>query len=91
MPDLSGRKAKCGPECAVVESNENLAFFRFRGAGSQDAITICKHCHMHRMAHQHDNGRCVPTSVVERGECLGFEAQGAQEFDHYYCGHSGWD
>lgn len=91
MPDLKGRFAKCGEHCAVVESNINLPFFSFRGEGSQDAITICKHCHMHRMAHEHDKRRCDPTSVVERGKCPGFEAQGAQEYDHYYCGCRGWD
>lgn len=89
-PDLTGRQAKCS--CNEVRpSSISLAFFKFQGEGSPDALEICKHCKYHFKAHQHDTTRVDPRSMMELGKCTGFEPHGPWDFDSYYCGHMGWD
>jgi hypothetical protein len=91
-PDLTGRQAKCAYGCNnLLPSSPKLAFFKFKGEGSPDAVGVCKHCHYHRVAHEHNPNRVDPRSMMEKGLCQGFEAQGAQPFDEYYCGCRGWD
>lgn len=90
---LIGREAKCICGRTVPSTEyERLAFFEFRGAGSQKATETCKHCHYTTVAHQDDapvwpNGK---TAVQTHG-CPGFEPIGPWEFDSYYCGCRGWD
>lgn len=81
-PNLEGRKARCS--CKKLEtSSTTLAFFEFRGEGSEQALRSCKHCGFYIEAHRFDGPK----------QCLGheFESHGAYEFDSYYCGHAGWD
>lgn len=92
QPDLTGRKAKCAyGEHGIVDSSLQLAFFEYKGPGSPNASETCKHCRMHKVAHEHDPGRVDPSSVVERGQCPGFEPHGTLEMDVYYCGCRGFD
>lgn len=84
------RQARCS--CGkVATSSPDLPFFTAQDAGSDRALSSCKHCGYHEVAHRHDVRRVEPRSVVERGVCPGFEAHGPFDHDHWYCGHSGWD
>lgn len=100
--DLEGREARCTcgdtrPSTDALDGR--LAFFEFRGDGSYGAETLCKHCgyadvahtpeHMEKLVHGRDLKR-RPT-VVERGQCPGFERRGDWGYDTFYCGHAGWD
>lgn len=82
--DLSGRMARC--LCGrTEESNPNLAYFNFRGAGSQWEL-VCLHCGRLENAH--------PKKLADerRGCCNRFEPRiGGFETDTYYCGCRGWD
>lgn len=89
-PNLEGRQARCSYCNSTQPSSTKLAFFEYRGPGSQSASQSCK-CGYHWAAHVHDPRRVVPTSVVERGECSGFQSKGGSEYDSYYCGCRGWD
>ena len=89
-PNLEGRMARC--YCGKEEpSSLSLAFFEYRGVGSLESVESCKHCHMHKEAHVRDPNRVDPSTVVERGQCPGFQARGALDHDRYYCGHAGFD
>lgn len=90
-PDLTGREAQCDYCKEVKPSSVKLAFFKFKGEGSPDSTDVCKHCHYHKVAHEHNTNRVDPRSVMEKGKCTGFEAQGGQQYDEYYCGCRGWD
>lgn len=81
-PNLAGRKAKCGDCDRVVDSNESLAFFEYKGEGSRRALEICT-CGYSKTAHEITN--------VENGSCSNFTPHGAYEYDSYYCGCRGWD
>lgn len=86
---LEGRYARCS--CGAIElSSTSLAFFEFRGEGSRQAIESCKNCGYSLVAHTQEDGR-TQKNVIVRGECPGFEARGAWEYDGFYCGHAGWD
>jgi len=92
-PNLVGRLAKCG--CRRTEpSSTDLAFFEYRGLGSERATIQCK-CGYFECAHDPAYmARNVPSNrrtVVEQGLCTGFVARGPFEFDSYYCGCRGWD
>jgi hypothetical protein len=81
-PNLEGRMARCS--CKKLESSSTtLAFFEFRGDGSDQALRSCKHCGVYIEALRLDGPK----------QCVGheFESHGAYEFDAYYCGHAGWD
>ena len=83
-PNLTGRKARC--VCGKLEdSSLDLAFFEFRGLGSMQGATTCKHCRFHRVAHTPE--------ITKKNKlvCLNFESIGEFEFDSYYCGCFGWD
>jgi hypothetical protein len=93
---LLTRTARC--YCGAERpSSPSLAFFEFRGDGSDFA----KHCtcgyaecahdpaHMETLVHGRD-GKRRPT-VVESGRCDGFTPRGGAEFDSFYCGCRGWD
>lgn len=82
-PSLEGRFAKCGEGCAIVPSSVELAFFEYRGPDSPAALQDCGECGYYESAHK--EGR------VRSRECAGFQPHGPYEYDHYYCGHSGWD
>ena len=94
---LLSREARC--ICGqTVPSTEHarLAFFEYRGPGSDFAEHSCKHCRYHDVAHgpgkEQDirEGKRPRRNVVEEGHCPGFEA-GPHEYDSYYCGCRGWD
>ncbi len=94
-PDLRHRQARCG--CGAIEASDckKLAFFEYRGDGSPAALTSCKKCGYHAVAHDPEECRKrVPSNrltVVEQGKCPGFEAHGPWEFDTFFCGCAGWD
>lgn len=75
-----------------MPSSDKLAFFKYRGEGSDEAKEFCK-CGFHRLAH--DKGftqKCVnKQTVVEQGKCEGFSPVGALALDQHYCGCRGWD
>lgn len=64
--------------------------FEFLGEGSQEARLRCIHCGFFKIAHEYEHGRIYrephPATIGHK-----FEPIGAQEYDRYYCGHSGWD
>jgi hypothetical protein len=85
MPELNGRMAKC--TCGRTEpSSHSLAFFQFRGDGSESAVETCKHCAYFRVAH-------TPAVMAKNSslKCTNFESRGAYEFDSFYCGCRGWE
>lgn len=84
---LEGRTARCtcGHSRPSTDSL-SLAFFEYRGPGSESATDVCKNCAYHRVAHtpeKRTNNRLI---------CGNFQAdpQG-REYDLFYCGHGGWD
>lgn len=81
QPLLEDRQAKCASCGSVVPSSYGLAFFRYRGASSHDALHKCKNCVYYEYAHTHG----------EPLKCQNFEPHGPYEYDEYYCGCRGWD
>jgi len=80
LPDLTGRTAKC-PECGkTTPSSIKLAYFRYKGPGSEWATKLCR-CGYYEIGHNNPNGRA----------CKNFEPRGPAKFDEYYCGCGGWD
>ena len=77
-PNLEGRMAKCSYGCKPVPSSTKLAFFKFKGEGSEAATQTCKRCKSYQCAH------------TEKYSCV-FFPHGTFEFDEYYCGCFGWD
>jgi hypothetical protein len=93
---VGNRTARC--TCGVTRPSserEKLAYFQYRGEGSSEATRRCRNCSYYDRAHDpHEMAKNVPSNrrtVVELGECSGFEPHGAYEFDSFYCGHAGWD
>jgi len=86
-PDLTGRQAKCHDCGKTVPSAFTLAFFEYRGEGSERATKMCK-CGYSLAAHSPFNRI---NAILKEDKCSGFEAHGAYEFDSYYCGCRGWD
>lgn len=88
---LAGRTARCCDAAPVLPSSESLAFFTYRGAGS-DEENLCE-CTRHHCAHRvygvEDN--VDPRTVIQTGWCAEFRSRGPAEQDLYYCGHGGWD
>jgi hypothetical protein len=41
-PDLTGRMAKCSYGDTTVKSSTNLAFFKYKGDGSQESLNKCE-------------------------------------------------
>lgn len=85
--DLTGRTARCS--CGHERpSSPELPFFQYRGPGSRDQLTSCKHCRYAPEAH---------TRKAETGErhldrvCDNFEADPDGRQDTFYCGCRGWD
>ena len=90
-PDLTGRVARCTYGCGHEEPSAfRLAFFEYRGPGSREGREICV-CGYHLVAHERDERRVMPQSVVEAGKCKGFVARGPAAKDSYYCGCRGFD
>lgn len=95
---LEGRQARCGQHTnykngrdigdGIRPSRWDLAFFKYRGPGSEDAETVCKVCGYRKCAHEDHEGRI---NVVKEGKCTGFVPHGPFEYDEYYCGCHGWD
>lgn len=85
QPDLTGRTARCMCGKTEPSDKDRLAFFEYRGEGSRSAAVTCKRCGYHEVAHtKPDLGAKHPAQGHE------FEARGAFDFDHYYCGCRGW-
>ena len=84
-PDLTDREARCG--CGkIVPSSKGLAFFEYRGEGSQAATNMCRHCRYAEQAH------ALKPNVKHLQHCCdAFEPHGAWEYDTFYCGCRGWD
>ena len=81
MPDLTGRKARCG--CGrTTPSSTDLLHFEYRGPGSRSAEDVCV-CGYHQLAHHEDirNGAVSPTLR----HCPGFRPRGDLGFDSYWC------
>ena len=83
--NLANRLARC--QCGKTEpSDEGLAFFKYRGPGSEHAKNTCAKCGYFYIAHSHDirNGNKLI--------CESFKTNpNGHEFDSYYCGCRGWD
>jgi hypothetical protein len=90
-PDLTGRMATCCGARSTVPSSTSLAFFEYRGPGSDAATTHCRRCGFHKLTHADVTPMNPYTGRANDRNCPGFEAAGPDEHDHYYCGHSGWD
>ncbi len=89
-PDLTGRTARCsywkGGCKSQQPSSTDLAFFEYRGPGSDYAERTCKNCGAAEAPHDpghryHKNMNCKK----------GFEPNGDPGFDTYYCGCMGWN
>lgn len=85
--DLTGRVASC--YCHKEKpSSYDLAFFKFRGHGSEDAIHACKNCRYQDVAHTDEvRAKHGPLGPI----CGKFEPNGAFPQDEFYCGCDGWD
>lgn len=79
--DLTNRIAVCtyGGH-APVASSPTLAFFEYRGVGSEYGNRNCKNCNYYDTAHS-----------SPRNKCEKFEPVVSSEHDRYYCGCYGWD
>jgi hypothetical protein len=87
-PNLEGREARCS--CgSKVTSRITLAFFEFRGEGSNRGMTTCIECSGAEVLHRELNpvtGRPgTKTDHEFKPNIAGWE------FDSYYCGCYGWD
>lgn len=83
-PNLGGRQARC-PSCGRTQpSSPNLAFYEYRGAGSEYARQ-CKNCGIFEIGHTRKQ------AGLESTACDNYEpnTQG-KEYDLYYCGCQGW-
>lgn len=89
VPDLSGRKARCGYCKKERASSTRLPFFEFTGPRSHEALSRCKNCTYTRPAHDKavKDGDRPPGLRV----CRNFESKGPAEFDRFYCGCRGWN
>lgn len=83
QPLLEGRQAKCASCGHTAQSSYSLAFFKYRGEGSHDALHHCKNCMYYESAHN------MPGRPFAK--CKDFEPHGPYEYDEYYCGCRGWD
>ena len=95
MAVLAGRLARC-PYCKRTKpSSPDLAFFEYRGPGSDADLEHCAHCAYHRRAHdpEHMRDTVRGLTVIEDGRCPGpeFESRGPMEFDSFYDGCRGFD
>lgn len=97
---LIGRTARC--YCGAVRpSSTDLAFFEYRGEGSETAVTRCAVCRYGAIAHdptaphmarvEGKYGKTRYQTFMERMGQHDFTPLGGQEFDSYYCGCRGWD
>ena len=87
VPDLTNRLAKCGCGSTRPSSEwENLAFFEFMGEGSPRALTSCRNCSYHQVAHTPEVR--ARNAALKCGE---FVPHGPYEFDVFYCGCRGFD
>ena len=91
-PDLTGRFAQCCGARSKMPSSPSLAFFEYRGPGSRCATERCVRCGYNRLTHPDVVATNPFTGRANDRDCKGFEANpDGDEFDLYYCGHSGWD
>ena len=103
--DLTGREAKCSHDNPVMghtgyrnnragqsprPSSTDLAFFEYRGEGSDWAVLSCGNCGMRTEAHTLDTEH--KKLLVARGRlCTDYTPRGPAEYDMFYCGCFGWD
>lgn len=87
---LAGRWARCSCMRLMPSTDAlmgKLAFFEYRGEGSNEATNYCRDCGYARSAHtRKEEGESVTTNV-----CNSFTPKGALQYDSFYCGHAGWD
>jgi len=87
-PDLTGRMARCYCDRDPVPSDpDRLAFFEYRGEGSDFATNGCAVCRFSKIVHQKVNPATGREGVTDHE----FTPRGPHEFDAYYCGCRGWD
>ena len=86
MNTLQGRVAKCSSCDSKTTSSTSLAFFEFRGEGSDHATTLCGQCGYHKDVHSPINPSTGRAGITEHK----FTACGDSE-DRFYCGCYGWD
>ena len=80
---IEERKAKCAYCGTVEQSTWELAFYEYRGKGSNRARTMCT-CGYYEVAHEKPN-------MHIKLKCQTFEPHGEYEFDDFYCSCRGWD
>ena len=84
-PDLTGRTASCAMNCGATRpSSLALAFFEFRGQGSDPAVKRCRHCSYVDVVHD-------PAYSHYKKQDHDFTPHGAWDTDTFYCGCRGWD
>ena len=88
---ISNRQAICYCGLVATHPREQLAFYEYRGEGS-NASKICI-CGFHRQAHREepDAYEWILNRPRDYQICMHYTPRGAWEYDAYYCGHSGWD
>jgi hypothetical protein len=87
-PDLAEREARCSCGKTMPSNDKNLAFFEYRGEGSQVSFN-CKVCGFSIVAHNKER-----THYKTLQKCVDedtYTPRGGMEYDSFYCGHSGWD
>ena len=88
-PDLAGRIAQCSCGRTQLSAAGGLAFFEYRGPGSEAAELHCV-CGFHAICHA-DRPENADFEHPERSvRDHAFTARGDRQ-DLYYCGCRGWD
>lgn len=106
-PDLTDRQAVCayangkkpgrylrpGMHDPVSSDAKKLAFFEYRGPGSDFAKNRCTECTYNRNVHtdQPDHGESWAGKHGRGVSDHAFVVRGPAEYDSYYCGCWGWD
>lgn len=86
---LQDRVAKC--YCGKTEpSSADLAFFEYRGEGSNRAAETCGHCKYSIVAHERAC-REPEQRHLDKFRDHEFRPYGAYDHDIFYCGCRGWD
>jgi len=86
--ELKNRVAKCVcGKTAPSDDSGKLAFFKFKGEGSEWAKLFCKNCGFSLAWHD----KAKADEAYCPCDCENFESLDSFEFDSYYCGHAGWE
>jgi len=87
------RKLTC--ECGSESSDTNLAFFKYRGKGSDVAEEKCVVCGYHKQVNEtgcyQNSNKPIPGLCPNKlGKPCTYKPEGWEQ-DEFYCGCRGWD